>query len=259
MTSTLSALLILFFSVTCAAELPALSSKHLRTLSDHRGISEFAKGTLPLNERFCIEDTARALVAVLKIHELQPSEETIDLAKLYLKVISELQDADGRFRFGYQSTSGRMDRIANGDNFTRVLWGLGLAAHHGVDDAMRASAATMFEKALPHLDRSSEHLMAKAYAIQGLTEYLRAKPHDAAADQALKLYNAGHSLYCRASQELESEVIPKVLEEVGVGINTSNSDRFRRGEIETFFSRKGHLTDFHVDFQESIYHRDETR
>ena len=72
------------------------------------------------------------------------------------------------------------------------------------------------------------------------------------ASNAKSLYNAGHSLYCRASQELENEVISKVLEEVGVGINTSNSDRFRRGEIETFFSRKGHLTDFHVDFQENF-------
>ena len=187
MTSALTALLVLLVGVTCTAELPTLSSKHLRALSDHRGISEFATGTLPLNERFCIEDTARALVAVLKIHELQPSEETIDLARLYLKVIAELQDDDGRFRFGYQNTSGRMDRIANGDNFTRVLWGLGHATHHGVDDAMRASAATMLEKALSHLDHSSEHLMAQAYAIQGLTEYLGAKPHEAAADQALKL------------------------------------------------------------------------
>jgi hypothetical protein len=72
------------------------------------------------------------------------------------------------------------------------------------------------------------------------------------ASHAKSLYNAGHSLYCRASQELESEVIPKVLEELGVGLNTSKSDRFRRGEIETFFSRKGHLTDFHVDFQENF-------
>ena len=72
------------------------------------------------------------------------------------------------------------------------------------------------------------------------------------ASHAKSLYNAGHSLYCRASQELESEVIPKVLEELGIGINTSKSDRFRRGEIETFFSRKGHLTDFHVDFQENF-------
>jgi len=69
---------------------------------------------------------------------------------------------------------------------------------------------------------------------------------------AKSLYNAGHSLYCRASEELEKEVIPKVLEELGIGINTSKSDRFRRGEIETFFSRKGHLTDFHVDFQENF-------
>lgn len=186
MNSTLTALLILLVSATYAAELPELSAKHLRALSDERGISEFAHGTVALNERFCIEDTARALVAVLKMHELKPDPETLALARLYLKVIGSLQDADGHFRFGYLNTAGRMDRIASGDNFTRVLWGLGHACHHGVDEDMRATAAAMFEKALPHLDQSSGHFMAQAYAIQGLCEYVAAKPGQTEARQTLQ-------------------------------------------------------------------------
>lgn len=70
--------------------------------------------------------------------------------------------------------------------------------------------------------------------------------------QAIKLYQAGHSLYCRAPVQLESAVIPRILSELGIGIAGSDNDRFRRGEIETFYSKKGHLTDFHTDFQENI-------
>jgi hypothetical protein len=62
------------------------------------------------------------------------------------------------------------------------------------------------------------------------------------AEQALKLYKAGHSLYCRAPAELESIVIPRALNELGLGVFGSGNDRFSRGEIETFYSRKGHVT-----------------
>jgi hypothetical protein len=72
------------------------------------------------------------------------------------------------------------------------------------------------------------------------------------AEQAYKLYKAGHSIYCRAPRELEALVIPRMLKELGHGILNPGHDRYSRGEIETFFSRKGHITDFHTDFQVSV-------
>jgi len=69
---------------------------------------------------------------------------------------------------------------------------------------------------------------------------------------ASKLYNSGHSLYCRAPADLESEVVPRFLSELGFGFSAPHTDRFRRGEIETFYSRKGHITPFHTDFQENF-------
>jgi hypothetical protein len=59
---------------------------------------------------------------------------------------------------------------------------------------------------------------------------------------ALKLYAAGHSIYCRGSQELESVVIPRLLKDLGLGAIGSCNDKYRRGEIELFMSRKGHTT-----------------
>ena len=72
------------------------------------------------------------------------------------------------------------------------------------------------------------------------------------ARQAYLLYQVGHSLYCRAPTEMESNVIPRALRGLGIGIAGSPGDRFKRGEIETFFSKQGHTTDFHIDFQDNI-------
>jgi hypothetical protein len=60
--------------------------------------------------------------------------------------------------------------------------------------------------------------------------------------QAVKLYRAGHSVYCRAPAELESRVVPRLLNELGLGLAGSGTDKYRRGEIELFLSRKGHKT-----------------
>ena len=59
------------------------------------------------------------------------------------------------------------------------------------------------------------------------------------ATDALKLYQAGHSIYCRVPLELEKIVVQSMMKEIGMGINCNHNDRFKRGEIETFFSRKG--------------------
>eukprot|EP01033_Poteriospumella_lacustris_P017660 gene17660-12646_t len=72
-------------------------------------------------------------------------------------------------------------------------------------------------------------------------------------EQAYKLYQAGHSLYCRASAEFESMVVLKLANELQYGVrNIFHNDRFRRGEVEMFFSRANHFTDFHSDFQENF-------
>jgi hypothetical protein len=59
---------------------------------------------------------------------------------------------------------------------------------------------------------------------------------------AVKLYWAGHSIYCRAPLELEKAVVPKLLNELGLGVTGSGTDKYRRGEIELFLSRAGHVT-----------------
>jgi len=71
------------------------------------------------------------------------------------------------------------------------------------------------------------------------------------ASQAISLYKAGHSLYCRASTELEQTLVPRMLSSLAHGV-AGGGDRLRRGEVETFYSKRGHVTDWHTDFQENF-------
>ena len=108
---------VLLVAVASAAEpatWPAPNLDHLAALTDVRGVSEFARGRVPLRERFCLEDTARALVAVLRVHAAGSDPRAADLARGYLRAIAGLRDADGRFRFGFQGWDGPMERVAVG-------------------------------------------------------------------------------------------------------------------------------------------------
>ena len=70
--------------------------------------------------------------------------------------------------------------------------------------------------------------------------------------QAAKLFRAGHSLYCRAPTHIEELFVPRMLHSLGYGPRPLSSDRYSRGEVEMFYSRHGHVTDFHADFQENL-------
>ncbi len=179
--------LLVAVPAACAEPIPAPSLEHLAALSDIRGVSEFARGRAPLRERFCLEDTARALVAVLRVHAAGAEPRAAELARGYLRAIVGLRDAEGRFRFGFQGWDGPMERLATGDQLGRLLWGLGHASAQGVDDPMKLQAAALFREALVafHPERASP--MELSYALQGLHAYVSTHPSDAEARATLRL------------------------------------------------------------------------
>ena len=73
------------------------------------------------------------------------------------------------------------------------------------------------------------------------------------AEDAKVCYEAGHSLYFRANEELEAEMIGPYSEQLGHGgFAAEFRDHLRRGEIETFATHIGHTTNWHWDFQENF-------
>ena len=184
------------FAWAGAAEpLPAPRLDHLAALSDLRGVSEFARGRAPLRERFCLEDTARGLVAALRLHAAGEDPRAAELARSYLRAIVALRAADGRFRFGFQGWDGPMERVAVGDQLGRLLWGLGHASAQGVDEAMRTQSAALFRTALTGFRPEQAGPMEASYALQGLHAYVSAHPADAETRTILR--STAHRLAAR--------------------------------------------------------------
>lgn len=177
---------VLHSGAFASGELPALTTRHLAAMSDEHGISEFARGTVPMKHRYCIEDTARALVAVLRMHALEPGDETERLARMYLRAIDELRTEDGGIWFGFDR-EGPLAYRASGDQLTRTLWGLGHASVHGVDDGMRTHAQRLFEEVLPLIeDEAYDGPIRLTYELQGLSLFLQVQPDHPAAKRMLE-------------------------------------------------------------------------
>jgi hypothetical protein len=74
------------------------------------------------------------------------------------------------------------------------------------------------------------------------------------SSSAAALHAAGHSAYCRAPAGLEQSLVRQLLEDTGFGLGCFDLERagahdLARGEVEMFYSAKGHITDWHFDFQ----------
>jgi hypothetical protein len=77
-------------------------------------------------------------------------------------------------------------------------------------------------------------------------------------DTAIALHKlAGHATYCRAPSKVEQSLVSSLLRATGLGCGQydpsgESSISMGRGEVETFLSTDGHLTNWHYDFQENF-------
>ncbi|GAB5033095.1 Hypothetical protein NocV09_01200490 [Nannochloropsis oceanica] len=74
------------------------------------------------------------------------------------------------------------------------------------------------------------------------------------AGSAAALYVAGHSVYCRAPEAVESVLVESAIGALGLGCRMSQPGvkSVIEGEVEMFLSHAGHHTPFHFDFQENV-------
>jgi hypothetical protein len=76
-------------------------------------------------------------------------------------------------------------------------------------------------------------------------------------DKAMTLYEVGHATYCRAPPRVEQNLVASLLKVTGMGCgqydpSAESTICLGRGEVETFISTPGHVTDWHFDFQENF-------
>ncbi len=77
-------------------------------------------------------------------------------------------------------------------------------------------------------------------------------------DTAIALHKiAGHATYCRAPPRVEQSLVSNLLRATGLGCGQydpsgDSTIAMARGEVETFVSTPGHVTNWHFDFQENF-------
>jgi hypothetical protein len=156
--------------------LPEPHLRHLRRLTDDRGVWEHAKYDQPrTGHGYCTDDNARALVVAC--HQGASLDARV-VAAVTLRFVLEARDGAGRFRNRRRADGVWLDEPRSDDADGRALWALGTAARSAPAASQRDEAGAAFETAAP-ID--SPYLRPHATAVLGAVEVLAVDPGHLAA------------------------------------------------------------------------------
>lgn len=160
---------------------PAVCLDHLVHLSDERGLFEHADHAEPRPEHgYCTDDNARLLVVAVR--ERAAGGDARGLDALALRFVTASVDHGGRVHNRLDIDGRWTDRATTEDCWGRALWGLGTAAAHHPDEAVRAEARSAFDRGV---ERRSRWPRAMAFAALGAAELAGAEPGHAGASRLL--------------------------------------------------------------------------
>jgi len=161
-------------------KLPALTLKHLKTLTDNFGVIQFAKNTKPdIRYGYSLDDNARAAIVTAQYWDRSKNKQILNLLKTYLNFISFAQRPDGSFVNSITSKKIINDTELSQDTQGRTIWALGyLATLSSLPYQLKSRAQTLLKKALPVIKKINSP-RAMAFAIIGLYLYNESYPHSA--------------------------------------------------------------------------------
>jgi hypothetical protein len=95
--------------------IPAPKFQHLRRMTDHVGLWEHAKYTIPRSEHgYCTDDNARALILLSR--EVDPPAELIGLARVYFRIVADAAHAQRGFQKRRGANEACADEIGSDDS-----------------------------------------------------------------------------------------------------------------------------------------------
>lgn len=154
---------------------------HLLRLTDHRGLFEHARFSVPRREHgYCMDDVARGLVVVCRESSSDCSVRRLE--QHYLDFVLAGIRPDGSCRNRMDAHGAWLDEPGVGDWWGRALWGLGVAAARAHLESARSPALAGFQVAV---QQRSTHGRAMAYAALGAAEVLRVHPREPSARSVL--------------------------------------------------------------------------
>ncbi len=156
-------------------QVPEPSLVHLKKLTDDTGLYQHARFTVPYREEgYTTDDNARALIATARYYAQYPEPEALRLFDTYLAFVLYAQDKDGSVR-----NFMNFDRTWRGvepahDAVGRTLWALGTVMARPPSPSYLSIVKDRFDRSVGQVQQ--QHPRGMAYAILGMSDYLRQFP-----------------------------------------------------------------------------------
>ncbi len=180
--------------------LPRVNLAHLRRMTDHTGVLQHAKFTVPNRAHgYCVDDNARALIVSARAYDLDRTDTSLtELSSIYLSFLDDAFDPEsGRFRNFMSYERKWLESVGSEDSHGRALWALGVMAGWGRNPGQVALATKLFHEALPALASFSDS-RAIAFPVLGMQAYLRQHDNDHQVRELLQ--SLGQRLQARFEQ-----------------------------------------------------------
>jgi len=156
----------------------ALGLDGIRALTDETGMFQHTKySTIDRKEGYTTDDNARAMIAILRHHQIYKDPDSLRLADTYLTFLLHMQRPDGRFHNLLGFDRRFRDDVGSEDCMGRALWASGYTLSSDAPEDMKHVAKEIFDRGLPS-SRSFTSPRAEAFTILGLHHYHKAFPDD---------------------------------------------------------------------------------
>lgn len=156
--------------------LPEIKLDHLKKMTDSFGMMQFCNHSEPdPNSGYTIDDNSRALIAATLHNRIFNSQDSLNLAKIYLKFIGQSQDKTGNFKNNFQNENEIHDSHSH-DSFGRTIWALGYAINKSKDPEIIQQSEKILRRSLSRPGRLKSP-RSVAFAIIGLYHYYQKRPN----------------------------------------------------------------------------------
>lgn len=179
------------------ADLPRINFFHIKNLTDDTGIIQHAVFNIPnRKEGYCIDDNARALLlCVFACKITGNNKEQWQLLHIYLSFIHYMQTESGEFKNFMSYAKTTMEKRGSEDSFGRTIMALGFLVNEGPSNMFRKTAAGIFLKAYPHIDKLVS-VRGIANTIIGICQFIKYNyPDDIKRDLVIKLSEKMINMY----------------------------------------------------------------
>jgi len=180
--------------------LPAVNAKHIKRMSRHAGIVQFAKGNRPdMETGYTLDDNARALIALCNVYVHEKDLTCEKYIKRYLEFIQYCVQKDGSLKNyvdKFEKFTAQNEEVLLEDSNGRAVWALGYFIYSGDSFLFpwTTEAVATLRLTFPML-RRIQSPRSLAFALKGLCYFYRKEPSEEVllliqtlADKLIDLY-----------------------------------------------------------------------